>query len=179
MPFVVTIALCCYHSYITHCQRNKGQVTTKQQIFQKLLGGRWKTPRRAWQGMIGITPFEIRLNGMSRNKLRFVKKHMQHAHSLAMILSGIVHCSATPEGRDYSIATLTAWHRQRGFLTIGSTPTTPQPSSTATVSSPTWCVPRSTVMNTTTSSTTHESSQALSISPLHRRAPCLEQDARR
>ena len=31
----------------------------------------------------------------------------------------IVHCSATPEGRDYSVATLTAWHRHRGFLTIG------------------------------------------------------------
>lgn len=31
----------------------------------------------------------------------------------------IVHCSATPEGRDYSVATLTAWHRQRGFLTVG------------------------------------------------------------
>jgi len=31
----------------------------------------------------------------------------------------IVHCSATPEGRDYSVATLMAWHRQRGFLTVG------------------------------------------------------------
>ena len=83
-----------------------------------------------------------------------MKNHMQHSHSLAMILSGIVltltcllgigditngsaaparstrqdireireiivHCSATPEGRDYSVATLTAWHRQRGFLTVG------------------------------------------------------------
>ena len=85
---------------------------------------------------------------------KIMKNHMQHSHSLAMILSGIVltltcllsfgditngsaaparstrqdireireiivHCSATPEGRDYSVATLTAWHRQRGFLTIG------------------------------------------------------------
>ena len=85
---------------------------------------------------------------------KIMKNHMQHSHSLAMILSGIVltltcllgigditngsaaparstrqdireireiivHCSATPEGRDYSVATLTAWHRQRGFLTVG------------------------------------------------------------
>lgn len=31
----------------------------------------------------------------------------------------IVHCSATPEGKDYHVDALTAWHRQRGFRTIG------------------------------------------------------------
>ena len=31
----------------------------------------------------------------------------------------IIHCSATPEGRDYTVADITRWHRQRGFSTIG------------------------------------------------------------
>lgn len=31
----------------------------------------------------------------------------------------IIHCSATPEGRDQSVADVTAWHRARGFRTIG------------------------------------------------------------
>lgn len=31
----------------------------------------------------------------------------------------IIHCSATPEGRDHSVADVTAWHRARGFRTIG------------------------------------------------------------
>lgn len=31
----------------------------------------------------------------------------------------IIHCSATPEGRGYTVADITAWHKQRGFATIG------------------------------------------------------------
>lgn len=31
----------------------------------------------------------------------------------------IVHCSATAEGRDFTIADITRWHKQRGFSTIG------------------------------------------------------------
>lgn len=31
----------------------------------------------------------------------------------------IVHCTATSEGRDYTIADITRWHKQRGFATIG------------------------------------------------------------
>lgn len=31
----------------------------------------------------------------------------------------IVHCSATPEGKDVSIETIDAWHRKRGFKMIG------------------------------------------------------------
>jgi len=31
----------------------------------------------------------------------------------------IIHCSATPDGRDHSVADITAWHRARGFRTIG------------------------------------------------------------
>ena len=30
----------------------------------------------------------------------------------------IIHCSATPEGRDVSVADITAWHKERGFRTI-------------------------------------------------------------
>ena len=31
----------------------------------------------------------------------------------------IVHCSATPEGKDYALDTIRQWHRQRGFSDIG------------------------------------------------------------
>lgn len=31
----------------------------------------------------------------------------------------IVHCSATPEGRDFSAADIDRWHRARGFRKIG------------------------------------------------------------
>ncbi len=30
-----------------------------------------------------------------------------------------MHCTATPEGRDVSVADVTRWHRARGFRTIG------------------------------------------------------------
>lgn len=31
----------------------------------------------------------------------------------------IVHCSATPEGKNYTISDIEKWHRQRGFKKIG------------------------------------------------------------
>nr|DAE47070.1 MAG TPA: endodeoxyribonuclease I [Caudoviricetes sp.] len=31
----------------------------------------------------------------------------------------IIHCSATPEEREHTVADITAWHKQRGFATIG------------------------------------------------------------
>lgn len=31
----------------------------------------------------------------------------------------IVHCSATPEGKDFTVKDIDTWHRQRGFRKIG------------------------------------------------------------
>ena len=31
----------------------------------------------------------------------------------------IIHCSATPEGKDYTVDDITVWHKLRGFSTIG------------------------------------------------------------
>lgn len=31
----------------------------------------------------------------------------------------IIHCSATPEGRDYTVQDIDRWHRERGFKGIG------------------------------------------------------------
>lgn len=31
----------------------------------------------------------------------------------------IIHCSATPEGKDFTVADIDRWHRQRGFRKIG------------------------------------------------------------
>ena len=35
------------------------------------------------------------------------------------IKSIILHCSATPEGKDFTVADITRWHKERGFRTIG------------------------------------------------------------
>ena len=39
--------------------------------------------------------------------------------SIRTINQIIIHCSATPEGRDYTAADIDRWHRQRGFNGIG------------------------------------------------------------
>lgn len=31
----------------------------------------------------------------------------------------IIHCTATPEGRDYTVEQIREWHRQRGFADVG------------------------------------------------------------
>ena len=31
----------------------------------------------------------------------------------------VIHCSATKEGKDYTVGDITRWHKQRGFRTIG------------------------------------------------------------
>ena len=31
----------------------------------------------------------------------------------------IIHCSATPEGKDFTVEDITRWHKERGFQTIG------------------------------------------------------------
>ena len=31
----------------------------------------------------------------------------------------ILHCTATPEGREVTVADVSAWHKERGFRTIG------------------------------------------------------------
>ncbi len=31
----------------------------------------------------------------------------------------IIHCSATPEGKDFTVQDIDKWHRQRGFKGIG------------------------------------------------------------
>lgn len=35
------------------------------------------------------------------------------------IKSIILHCSSTPEGKDFTVADITRWHKERGFKTIG------------------------------------------------------------
>ena len=31
----------------------------------------------------------------------------------------IVHCAATPEGKDFNVSDIDRWHRQQGFKSIG------------------------------------------------------------
>lgn len=39
--------------------------------------------------------------------------------SLRTINEIIIHCTATPEGKDYTVDTIRQWHRQRGFSDVG------------------------------------------------------------
>ena len=54
---------------------------------------------------ITINPHKFKANG----KLSYRKKTTQI----------ILHCAATPEGRDYSVDTIDRWHKERKFVMIG------------------------------------------------------------
>jgi N-acetylmuramoyl-L-alanine amidase len=56
---------------------------------------------QTWQAL-GVSNIDLRLKQSKR-----------------VINEIIVHCSATPEGKDYTVDDITAWHKQRGFITIG------------------------------------------------------------
>ena len=47
---------------------------------------------------------------LKRNKLKKSKRTINEI---------IVHCTATPEGKDYTIKDITKWHKERGFSDIG------------------------------------------------------------
>ena len=51
-------------------------------------------------------------------KLKF-KKTNTMKKSKRTINEVIIHCSATPEGKEYTVADITRWHKQRGWKTIG------------------------------------------------------------
>ena len=91
---------------------------------------------QAWQGLtpdgvVGPKTWEALL----RNESSVKKKGMADDNDNYVVndvdLSGvrpttrrsiseiIIHCTATPEGREVSIAELTKWHKQRGFSDIG------------------------------------------------------------
>ena len=45
-----------------------------------------------------------------------IKIRISHLRKINEI---ILHCSATPEGKDFTVADITRWHKERGFRTIG------------------------------------------------------------
>lgn len=47
------------------------------------------------------------------------KLHSQFTHSKRTINEIIIHCSATVEGKDYTVDDIRKWHRERGFSDIG------------------------------------------------------------
>ncbi len=44
---------------------------------------------------------------------------MQNTDNMRKINEIIIHCSATPEGRDVSVDMIRTWHKERGFNDIG------------------------------------------------------------
>lgn len=59
-------------------------------------------------GIVGDKTWEKLLNGKS-----------QISVSKRKITEIIVHCTATQEGKNYTVSDITRWHKQRGFSTIG------------------------------------------------------------
>lgn len=59
-------------------------------------------------GIVGDKTWEKLLNGKS-----------QISVSKRKITEIIVHCTATQEGKHFTVADITRWHKQRGFSTIG------------------------------------------------------------
>lgn len=59
-------------------------------------------------GVVGDKTWEKLLGGKT-----------QITKSKRRITEFIIHCSATPEGKNFTVADITRWHKQRGFSTIG------------------------------------------------------------
>lgn len=58
-------------------------------------------------------------NAQGKNKKRRIPKNNLSQHIMRHITEIIVHCSATPEGKAFTVADINRWHRQRGFDQIG------------------------------------------------------------
>lgn len=63
-------------------------------------------------GIVGNKTWEKLLNTTSSNDVQIKK-------STRKITEIFVHCSATPEGKDFTTKDIKAWHLQRGFTDIG------------------------------------------------------------
>ena len=63
-------------------------------------------------GIVGEATWSKLLGAKDENPF-LLKKSIRKINEI------IVHCTATSEGRDYTIADITRWHKQRGFATIG------------------------------------------------------------
>lgn len=48
-----------------------------------------------------------------------IENHKADISIMRKVTKIIVHCSATPEGRDYTAADIDRWHRQKGWNGIG------------------------------------------------------------
>jgi N-acetylmuramoyl-L-alanine amidase len=70
-----------------------------------------KTKGLAPDGIVGDKTWALLLNPSSDGGILKQSKRT--------IKEIIVHCSATREGRDYTVADITKWHKQRGFNDIG------------------------------------------------------------
>lgn len=63
-------------------------------------------------GIVGPATLAKLLPKVTANTLRLKK-------SRRTINEIIIHCTATPEGHDYTVAEIRRWHKQRGFSDIG------------------------------------------------------------
>ena len=101
----------------------KGSKGTEVEKLQKLLhlkvdgifGDLTEEAVRAFQKEKGLTVDGI----VGDNTWKQLNTTLVLAYSGRHITKLIVHCSATPEGKDFTIADIKRWHLERGFSDIG------------------------------------------------------------
>jgi N-acetylmuramoyl-L-alanine amidase len=78
---------------------------------------------RAFQSAHGLSADGIvgaaTLQALREHEKTVTADNLNLKKSKRVITEIIVHCSATPEGRPVTTSEITAWHKQRGFATIG------------------------------------------------------------
>lgn len=60
-------------------------------------------------GIVG----QLTWNALKKAEKGELKKSLRNINEI------IIHCTATPEGKDYTVDTIRQWHRQRGFSDVG------------------------------------------------------------
>lgn len=82
---------------------------------------------KTFQGIHGLTPDGIvgsktwnALEGLKTPTAAISDTPYKLTKTTRRKIKGIIlHCTATPEGKDYNVATIRQWHLQRGFSDIG------------------------------------------------------------
>lgn len=69
---------------------------------------------KEWQKAHSLTPDGI--VGPATFAKMFAKRFKKSKRSITEI---VIHCSATPEGKDYTVDDIRQWHKDRGFSDIG------------------------------------------------------------
>ncbi len=115
---------CCLSQLPRHCDTNHGTgITIYGQNIQRKNGEKEEKARIPKKLVLrkpyitpGFGPLALKYGSIVMGKSL---KTGLVAYIMRKIKEIIIHCSATREGRDYTVADIDRWHRERGFFCIG------------------------------------------------------------